>query len=613
MKNTWKILPIVASAMTCMSTITPAFAMQQPTAIYEQAVVENNDNPNSNDGANAGDQTPSVVTGSITIAEPQYVSEATDEKGNKIPATYAAHKVFDVIYDAEGTHFSYTIKEGTTFFNVVKEYATAANGMSLTKVETRNGLYYVETTDKFSAADFAKTLADFIAKNNIAGIAPTTVGTPKVPATEETAEKPATATKWEGLELGYYLVTSNTLGAASVCNLTTTKPGANINDKNTPVHLDKSITGVGEIVLKTDGTTLNVGEDVEYTLESKIPDASTYTKGFVFNMHDTWTAGLNMKWETLQVKIGDTVYKYDNENNKFLTDGVASNNLTLVKGTDENKFTVVFNDIVKNGKHDEENFPIDAKVEVTYKSTVTEAALKTNVEKNEAYIEYGHEDNTTETGKDRTQVYDIDLDVNKIAADTKKALSGAEFVLYKKLDNGNVAVYKEVEGKTTFVEMTEKELNDAVENGKIGEKVTVKTSNDEGHLKFQGFAAGTYFVKETLAPKGYNLITKDIEFKIVENYEGEQILKSITTTVNPGTDKADEKTVAVNDTDVMVNTQAQIDAGQIVTNMTVENTSTPELPETGGMGTTLLTTAGAVMMGGAFIVLTTKRRVNANK
>mgnify|MGYP004447219159 CR=1 FL=1 len=47
--------------------------------------------------------------------------------------------------------------------------------------------------------------------------------------------------------------------------------------------------------------------------------------------------------------------------------------------------------------------------------------------------------------------------------------------------------------------------------------------------------------------------------------------------------------------------------------MNVANSNTPELPETGGMGTTLLTTAGAVMMGGAFIVLTTKRRVNANK
>ncbi|MCF0159109.1 MAG: LPXTG cell wall anchor domain-containing protein, partial [Veillonella sp.] len=51
---------------------------------------------------------------------------------------------------------------------------------------------------------------------------------------------------------------------------------------------------------------------------------------------------------------------------------------------------------------------------------------------------------------------------------------------------------------------------------------------------------------------------------------------------------------------------------QIHADPVVPNTNSPELPETGGMGTTIFTIAGATLMAGAFVVIVTKRRVNSN-
>ena len=96
------------------------------------------------------------------------------------------------------------------------------------------------------------------------------------------------------------------------------------------------------------------------------------------------------------------------------------------------------------------------------------------------------------------------------------------------------------------------------------EKVDTITTDAEGKASFCGLAYGTYYIVETKAPAGYNLLSEPIEARI-----------------NELSHRADEE---LNSTILVVNTRFV-------------------LPETGGMGTTLFTVAGLGILSCAAIIL----------
>lgn len=99
------------------------------------------------------------------------------------------------------------------------------------------------------------------------------------------------------------------------------------------------------------------------------------------------------------------------------------------------------------------------------------------------------------------------------------------------------------------------------------------TSLDNGRIDIEGLKAGTYYLKETKAPDGYNLL-KTIQ--IIEIGEDGSIkLNNLTTDV-----------------------------------VKVKNNSGIELPSTGGMGTTLIYLAGIVLVVLSGYVLISKRRAS---
>ena len=117
-------------------------------------------------------------------------------------------------------------------------------------------------------------------------------------------------------------------------------------------------------------------------------------------------------------------------------------------------------------------------------------------------------------------------------------LDGAKFVL----KNSEKKYYKLVNGKD--VEWVAN-IEDATE---------VETIN--GEASFKGLEAGTYYLKETKAPEGYNMLTKDVELIILED--------------------------KVKETEVI--------------EMKVENNTGVELPGTGGMGTTIFAILGGTVI-----------------
>ena len=112
---------------------------------------------------------------------------------------------------------------------------------------------------------------------------------------------------------------------------------------------------------------------------------------------------------------------------------------------------------------------------------------------------------------------------------------------------------------------------------------------DDGVVRFVGLGAGTYTITETKTPSGYNTlapVTVDIAFTANPTGEGAVHWSKTSgdATYNPATG---------------------------VFEMTIENQKGSELPETGGMGTTMLYLVGAALVICAGVLLVTRRRMSA--
>ena len=132
-------------------------------------------------------------------------------------------------------------------------------------------------------------------------------------------------------------------------------------------------------------------------------------------------------------------------------------------------------------------------------------------------------------------------------------LDGAKFKLYSDKDcNVEVALHNTGEYYRPVIDQEQ------------GEEIVAK----DGSATIKGLGAGIYYLKETEAPAGY-----------VMDY-----------TVHPVT----------------------IDLAETSTDqITVTNVKGEELPETGGMGTTLFYTLGGMMVAAAAVLLVTKKRMSA--
>lgn len=106
-----------------------------------------------------------------------------------------------------------------------------------------------------------------------------------------------------------------------------------------------------------------------------------------------------------------------------------------------------------------------------------------------------------------------------------------------------------------------------------------------GELVINGLADGTYYLTETKAPKGYNLLREPVNVTI----DHKDVNGKLTETS-------------------FVADQTQTDTSGLVK---VENNAGAELPSTGGIGITVFYVLGSAMALGAVILLVTKKRMAA--
>lgn len=269
-------------------------------------------------------------------------------------------------------------------------------------------------------------------------------------------------------------------------------------------------------------------------------------------LHDKMSAGLK-----LNKKLNA-----DNDKPVLIT---KDNHEKLIYGTDytftetTDGFTIDFSEAFLKRFEDKEYALI-----VMYSATLTEEAVIGGTgNTNETYLKYGV---SSESNHSTTTTYTFGIPVFKYT-NVNTPLAGAEFILSTDPncvdDTKNLKFTKNTEGKYRYDKNGSTTLT------------SLDKGRDKGRIDVEGLKAGTYYLKETKAPDGYNLLKKPVTITI--DSEGK----------------------------IYVDGSGEVNNGDV----RVQNNSGTLLPNTGGVGTTMIYLVGAVLVLGSGVVLATKRRV----
>lgn len=425
---------------------------------------------------------------------------------------------------------SYNAAEGQEAYSykATDKWAAFINSADIKDVYVKvNEQGYVTWIKDADVAEFAKLAQDYAAKNGIAN---------------EGSQEAASATvKFENLELGYYLVDSS-LG--SLCSLDTTNPNVTIKEKNAAPTTDKQVqeNSTGSWGKTNDA---DIGGTVNFKTTINVIDGNP--KDYV--LHDTMSEGLTFQPDSVKVSV----------NGEEITSGY-----TLVTNSEDGcTFEIKFADGTLK--------PNDV-VTVTYAAVLNDKAVIADAgNPNRTHLSYKDTNGATrETIPSETRTYTWKIDVFKytMKGETETPLADAEFVLYKEV-NGEKQYAQAADGKIT---------------GWTSDKnaATIFKTPANGTFTISGLDSGAYYLEETTAPAGYNILKDPIKIEITY---------SIDSNTNVGT-----ATVKY--------------GGSSTGTIKVENNTGAELPSTGGVGTTIFYVLGGLLVVCAGVLLITKRRMN---
>ena len=414
------------------------------------------------------------------------------------------------------------------------------------------------------------------------------------------------------LDLGYYVIEDQgAKGPISALLLDTTT--TEITLKADEPTIDKQIDGAGDTDPSTEGkvdmNNAAMGDKVPYVLTTKVPNMTGYNKYF-FVVNDTLSKGLQFN--------NDVAITVGGQSLKSGTDFTVS---TTGGNGQPTQVEIVFNDFYNKFAESD-----GQAIEIRYSATITgDAVIGVEGNPNQVNLIYSNNPNVEAQGENKPTPEDQDvigetpdqitksfvtaLELTKVDPSGNR-LNGAGFELkgerlnqivvtrdtFEMSSSGNW--YKLKDGTFTQTKPTE-ETADQYDGG-IGYKKVPETEiitkaepvayeagvGTDGVVRFSGLAAGTYTLTELKAPNGFNLlkepITITINCALPETAEG-----SCTWSVSTG--------------------NATVENG--IVKITVENQSGTELPETGGMGTTLFYVVGGLLVAGAVVLLIVRKRM----
>lgn len=379
--------------------------------------------------------------------------------------------------------------------------------------------------------------------------------------------------KFENVDQGYFLIVETNVNEESGKDVISLVMLDTAGEEDITVETKESVPSVEKKVKDTDDSTgeisdwqdsadYDIGDSIPYQIKGTVSSEYANYKAYTYIFTDT------MKKLTYQ---GDA--KVFAVNNGVRTE--ITSVFTITWDAEKKILTLSCDDLKRA---EAVNAASEIIVEYTAKLDA-DAVIGSAGNPNTVYLTYSrdpyHEGEgapTNETPEDTNIVFTFEGIVNKVDKD-KNELEGAKFTLYKYVEAAEgeeqwlPIEIESVEGATTFA--------------------------------FTGLDAGRYKLVETEVPAGYNK-ADDIEFVIVAEHD--------ITADNPKLTSLVVKDMQGN----VISGQnltfsANVQEGKISTD--VVNLTGPELPSTGGIGTTIFYILGGILVVGAGVLLITRKRM----
>ncbi len=360
---------------------------------------------------------------------------------------------------------------------------------------------------------------------------------------QKVAETAGGSVVFENLPYGYYVVLT-TMGAA--ISVDSTNKEAVVNDKNNPDTIDKEVLEDSTNAYG-DSASAQIGQEVTFKLTVT---AKKNTVKLV--AHDLMSEGLTLNKDSFVISVGDTSLSNDSY-------------VLYTTPSKEATFTVEFTETYLS------TIEADTAIEIVYKATINEMAKVYNAgNPNTAWLTYGNKQRSDDV---TVQVYVYTFDLVKVDG-SDKLLADAEFELYNVAEGGEAIKLVDLgDGQYRIAS-----ANDATTT------TTIKTLADKV-IKIIGVDSDkqtTYYLKETKAPDGYNLLPDRVPVQMM-----------------PG-----EVSVAANLDATMQEDGVSYKEGGVK----VVNKAGVVLPETGGMGTTMFILFGSMIALAAAVVLVARKK-----
>lgn len=553
-------------------------------------------------------------TGSITI------TNAT------IGQTYNLYKFFDATYAADANGNPSLDSDGNPIvsYTIDSEHNQFFDDMFGSDGKTENPYFNYDgntgaVTKKGTASD-----KDIIAY--LDGLASAVEPDASIPATSDEVV-------FSGLSTGYYLIDR---GVTSTVTITTNMPDISIIDKNQipGTNFDKLIVADGA---KVDSDFANIGDEIAFEISFAATNYDGEEMIKYYTIHDVKSSALWVEFDDVAVSVGgdelaNGYYFFagpvgsEAETGEWnylgtWTEGDPSDadwylihygydefdiiipwldDYTFSCNAENNTFELIF-DLDENDENtvlSESMYDATTNVVVTYTAAVGPDAVNGTVI-NEANLTWEHTDGSA--GNDDTEKTEIkvhNLGITKIANDSAKSrLAGAIFELYRDADctvpvyvipTGVDGVYilddidtvvsgdKRISSREAYAGdalnawLAADPNPDADGTNRRNDMITP----NNGQIVVLGLKDGTYYLKETEAPAGYNKLSLPVEIEVggtaVSTYE----------------------------------------TGYQVYGTTVVNNRGVELPATGGEGTFWLITIGTIMVIGFAVFLITHKKMS---